>query len=439
MAAEESCARATYPASVRRFAAYVRSLNPDIPRPVRMLQLGGLLNSFGNGLVLPFLIIYLHNVRGISLAVAGLIVGTNSVVSLVSGPAFGPLVDRFGGRMVLRVALGFLAVGFGGYTLVHQPWQGFLCAGLAGVGNGGFWPAQSTLLAKLSSAEERPAVYAFQRMMMNLGIGLGGLVAGLIANTSDPTTFTWLFLGDAATFIGDTLFLVVVPDPAAPPPAAAGEPERPGTFATVLRHQAFMAVVGLNLVLITFGLAQIDVLPAYMHNQAGVSEIGISSVFAANTLLIVLLQLPVVRTQRGRRRMRTQSMVGFVWGACWLVVPVIGGIASGATAALLFALDGAVLGLGECLHGAVQAPLVADLADHRLMGRYMAVSAFSWSAGFGLGPAFGGFMLGRSPTLLWVLTGSACLLAGLSAPALERLIPRQARLTPMAVGTQSGD
>ena len=424
--------------AVRRLAVYVRSLNPDIPQPVRMLQLGGLLNSFGNGLVLPFLIIYLHNVRGISLALAGLIVGTNSVVSLVAGPAFGPFIDRFGGRVVLRIALVFLAAGFGGYALVHHPWQGFLCAALAGIGNGGFWPAQSTLLATLSSVEKRPAVYAVQRMMMNLGIGLGGVVAGLIANTSDPSSFTWLFLGDAATFVGYTFVLSLVPEPGSAPAATVGEVERPGSFADVLRHRAFMAVVGLNLVLITFGLAQIDVLPAYMHNHAGVSELGISAVFAANTLLIVVLQLPITRSQRGRRRMRTQAMVGFVWGACWLVVPVIGGAASGATAAALFALDGAVLGIGECLHGTVQAPLVADLADHRLMGRYMAVSAFSWSAGFGLGPAFGGYMLGRSPTLLWLITGGACVLAGLTAPALERVIPRQARLTPMPAGATSG-
>jgi len=35
---------------------------------------------------------------------------------------------------------------------------------------------------------------------MNLGIGLGGLVGGLIASVSDPTTFTVLFVLDAFTF-----------------------------------------------------------------------------------------------------------------------------------------------------------------------------------------------------------------------------------------------
>ena len=51
------------------------------------------LNSFGNGIVLPFMFIYLHNVRGIGLAVAGLIVATHALVSIVAGPVFGSL-DR---------------------------------------------------------------------------------------------------------------------------------------------------------------------------------------------------------------------------------------------------------------------------------------------------------------------------------------------------------
>ena len=143
-----------------------------------------------------------------------------------------------------------------------------------------------------------------------------------------------------------------------------------------------MVVIGLNLVLIAAGLSQIDVLPAYMKNFAGVNEFGISLVFAANTILIVLAQLPVARVTarpaadahaRGGRRLL---------GGCWLFVPVVG-LSSAHVATAGFMVLAAILGVGECLHGAVQAPLVTDLADERLMGRYMAASAFSWSAGLG--------------------------------------------------------
>jgi MFS family permease len=420
-----------------RFRRYVESIRPDVPRPVRTLQLGGLLNSFGNGLVLPFLIIYLHNVRGISLPVCGLIVGTNSAVSLVAGPVSGRLIDRFGARRVLRSSLVLLALGFGGYAFVHEVWQGFLAAALAGLGNGGFWPAQSTMLAGLTSHAQRPSVFAVQRITMNLGIGAGGLVAGLIASTADPASFNWLFGGDAATFLVYAVALSRVPEVA----AAGRSAGSPGSFAYVLRHRAFMSVIALNLILIAFGLSQIDVLPAYMKNHVGASELDISMVFAANTLLIVVAQLPVAGTQRWRRRMWTLAAVGCVWGACWLTVPVVGELSSGTRATVMIALLAALLGVGECLHGTVQAPLVTDLADDRMMGRYMALSAFSWSAGFALGPALGAFLLARDPVLLWVVMGSACLAAAAAAPALERIIPDYARRTPRpaAAAVTGGD
>lgn len=61
---------------MRPLRAYLRSLDPRLPRDVYALQAGGLLNAFGNGVVLPFLIIYLHNVRGISLGAAGMAAAT---------------------------------------------------------------------------------------------------------------------------------------------------------------------------------------------------------------------------------------------------------------------------------------------------------------------------------------------------------------------------
>ena len=91
---------------------------------VQTLQLGGLCNAFGNGVVLPFTLIYLHNVRGISLAVAGLVIATNAAVALVAGPLSGPLVDRIGGRLVLATALVLLAVGFAFYPFVHATLAG---------------------------------------------------------------------------------------------------------------------------------------------------------------------------------------------------------------------------------------------------------------------------------------------------------------------------
>src|SRR4029079_17372594 len=139
--------------SVAGVPGYLRSLNPQLPRAVQILQLGGLANAFGNGIVLPLTFIYLHNVRGIGLGTAGLVLGTNAGVSLVAGPLSGVFVDRVGGKRTLAAALAFLTVGYGGYAFVHHPWQGFATAAITGVGNGAFWPAQSTLIAALVTPE----------------------------------------------------------------------------------------------------------------------------------------------------------------------------------------------------------------------------------------------------------------------------------------------
>ena len=71
----------------------LRTYFPPLPRAVLTLQAGGLVNAFGNGMVLPFMFIYLHNVRGIELGVAGLVVGTHAVVSIASGPVFGSQIE----------------------------------------------------------------------------------------------------------------------------------------------------------------------------------------------------------------------------------------------------------------------------------------------------------------------------------------------------------
>src|SRR2546423_7655044 len=99
--------------------SYVRSLEPRLPRPVWILQGGGLANSFGNGLVLPFLIIYLHNVRGIPLGLAGLVAAANSAAALASGFVAGSVADRVGPRAVLIGALCVMTVAIALFPLIR--------------------------------------------------------------------------------------------------------------------------------------------------------------------------------------------------------------------------------------------------------------------------------------------------------------------------------
>jgi MFS family permease len=408
---------------------WLRSLDPRLPREVQLLQLGGLANAFGNGVVLPFMLIYLHNVRGISLGTAGLILATNAFVSIGAGPVGGVLVDRLGGRRVLAAALVFLAVGFAGYILVDSAWKGFAVASITGIGNGLFWPAQSTLITILSPRDRRHAAFAMQRVVMNLGIGIGALVGGLIATTSRPATFDALFAVNAATFVVYlAVLLLFVHEPTT---AESRSAARGGSYRIVMRDRPFMGVVGLNTLFIFAGMAGFELLPVYAKNEADVTEAMIGLIFFVNTVVIVLAQLPVTKLSEGHRRMRTLAILGVLWAGCWVLVPLAGLWVTGVAAAVVLALIMAAFGVGECLHGSVQGPLVADLAEPSLIGRYMALSALSWQAGFALGPAIGGFALAASPTGVWLGAAALCLVAAVASLSLERTIPAAARSNPV--------
>lgn len=412
---------------MRALAAYLKSLDPRLPRSVWVLNTGGLANAFGNGLAFPFIVIYLHNVRGFPLGTAGLVLATTGAVSLLCGPLVGLIVDRVGGRATLAAALVLLAVGFGIYPLIHEPWHAFLASAVAGVGNAGFWPSQSALMAGLTPQARRHGAFALQRVTRNLGIGLGGLTGGLIATTDEPATFTVLFLLDAATFLVFVAMLVLVPEPELPP---ADESLAPGRYLDVLRHRVFLGTVVLNVLFVTAGYAQFELLPVFAKNEAGVTETGIGLIFLVNTLVIVVAQFPIAKLLEGRRRMKALATMTVLWAAAWLVV-LAGGLWLEALAAVLvFGLAAVVFGLGECFQGPVQGALVADLAPPRLRGRYMAVSTISWDIGFVVGPAAGGFILGAEPLALWPLAAVVCGLAGAGALALERGLPRELRLTP---------
>ena len=113
---------------MRRLWRYVRGLDPRLPRSVWTMEIGGFANAFGNGLAFPFLLIYLHNVRGFSLPMVGLIAATSAAAGIATVPVAGIVVDRFGGKRTLIVSLVVLAAGFGGYALVREPWHAFLFA-----------------------------------------------------------------------------------------------------------------------------------------------------------------------------------------------------------------------------------------------------------------------------------------------------------------------
>jgi predicted MFS family arabinose efflux permease len=412
---------------VRPLARYLRGLDPHLPRTVWLVQAGGVVNSLGNGIVFPFAVIYLHNVRGISFAQAGFALAVGGAAALATGLLAGTLIDRLGGRNTLLLGLLLQAVAFTLFPLIREPWHAYALLSLDGMGTACFWPGQSTLLARLTPAEDRHSAYALQRVSMNLGTGLGGVVGGLIATTADPGSFTRMFLLDAATFLAFAVVLTAVREPHPEAPAAHQEV---GGYRAVLRDRNFLALTGLNVLFVAVGYEVFALLPPFAKNYAGVDERWVGFIWLANTLLIVLIQLPVSKALEGRRRMAALALMNVLWAGAALLVLAGGELLNGTSAALVFMTATMVFAVGETLQGPTQAPLVADLAPDRLRGHYFALGSMSWSAGSILGPAIGGPLLGWHPLAVWPIAGAVCLGSAAACLALERRLPAGVRRTP---------
>jgi MFS family permease len=405
--------------------SYVRSLDPRLPRPVYVLELGALVNAFGNGVVLPFLLIYLHNVRGIPFGLAGLAAAVQSVAALGSSFLGGTLSDRIGPKRVLLGSLAVMTVAFALMPLIRTAWDAFAIYTLWGIGSGAFWPSQSALLAGMTPAVRRAPAYALQRLAMNVGVALGGVVAGLIASVGDPETFTVLFAINCVTFLGYMAVLTRVHPP------ALHEGRLGGSWRAVLHDRVFTLYTLLNAAFITAAIALVvEILPAFGKNVTGISEKEVGIVFALDALGVAVFQLPVVKLSEGRSRMRGLALMGTLWAAAMLAVWAAGSWTRATAAFAILAGAMLVFAIGECLHGTIHTPLSVDLAPPQLVGRYVAAASISWQIGWIIGPAAGGFLLQHRPLLLWPIAAAVNLACAAGALALEPRLPKQVRRTP---------
>jgi MFS family permease len=189
----------------------------DLPGLVLLLQVGNAVNWFGYGLILPFEIIYLHQIRGFATATAGLVLAAILGTATLAAPPAGALLDHFRPKPILIASNLASALGYAGFAFVDRPWQAFACAVVAGAGVGASRTANQTLLITLVTPEQRPASFALGRVAQNLGLGIGATIAGfIVASTQHLRSFQTLYMFDAITYAAFALaVLAMVPSPRA--------------------------------------------------------------------------------------------------------------------------------------------------------------------------------------------------------------------------------
>ncbi|MEU3410884.1 MFS transporter [Streptomyces sp. NPDC006658] len=372
---------------------------------MRRIHVGNALSAFGLGFTVPYLYVYVAQVRGLGAMTAGLVLAVFAVAALIVLPFAGRAIVRRGPLPVLLAALVLAALGALSLGLAGGAASVLLSAAALGAGQAVMQPALATMIVDCSTADTRSRAFAMQFFLQNLGLGVGGLIGGHLVDTTRVSSFTLLFAIEALMFLVLVVVMATVRMPHSPRMADAPARSARGGWKQLLGNRAMVQLCVLGFVLFFACYGQFESgLSAYGVEAAGISTSALGTALAANTLMIVVAQFAVLKLVERRRRTRVIATVGLIWAVAWLAAGYAGlGHGSQEMATAAFVSTYALFGLGEAMLSPTVAPLVADLAPEGLAGQYNSAFALVKQLALAVGPAVGG-PLGASLHAPYVVT-----------------------------------
>ncbi|MEU6652671.1 MFS transporter [Streptomyces sp. NPDC046900] len=395
---------------------------------MRRIHVGNALSAFGLGFTVPYLYVYVAQVRALGAMTAGLVLAVFAVAALVVLPFAGRAIVRRGPLPVLIAALITAAVGAMSLGLAGSAVSVLASAAVLGAGQAVMQPALATMIVDCSTATTRSRDFAMQFFLQNLGLGIGGLIGGHLVDAERAASFTLLFSIEAAMFLLLVVIMATVRLPHAPNVGTAAPASGRASWKQLLGNRAMVQLCVLGFVLFFACYGQFESgLSAYGVVAAGISTSALGTALAANTMMIVVAQFAVLKFVERRRRSRVIAAVGLIWAVAWAAAAFAGlGHGSQSMATAVFVSTYALFGLGEAMLSPTLAPLVADLAPTGMAGQYNSAFALVKQLALAVGPAVGGPLAASLPAP-YVVTFLLCSL-GITFLAIRlgrRLTPAQ--------------
>ncbi|MFJ9864314.1 MFS transporter [Streptomyces sp. NPDC101165] len=389
-------------------------MTPDDGAVRRTLKLLVLVNTVGNGMYMTAGVLYFLRVTGLSAAQVGAGLSIAGLVALSAGVPVGHLADRRGARGVYAATLVAGGLGMASFLLVHGFWQFLAVACLCGLAQNAGAAARGPIVRAYGG--ERPQRFRAQlRVVTNIGISAGAVLAGAVVQADTRTAYVLLIAGNAVSFLAAAAMTLAVPSPAPVPPGPAGP-----SWTAALRDRPFVLVTALDgMMSIQFRVVTV-LFPLWAVTHTAAPRWIVGAGMLANTALVVACQ---VRASRGVDSPSAASAAMRRAGLAFVLACGVFAAAQGTpgwAAALLLLTGMTVHTLGELWHSAAGFELSYALAPEHATGQYLGL----WGMGMGLGGAFAPALLttlcvswGRPG---WAVVGALFLFTGLLSPAATR-------------------
>jgi MFS family permease len=265
------------------FKEFTVLLNPQS----RKIVTGMCLNAIGGGMTLSLLLVYLHDMRGFTNTFGGLLLSYGAIVSIVASTPMGALVDRIGPKKVMIVGLISNSAAAFSLAFVETHFHAILALTFINISAQAIWPSQSVILTRVTPEVDRPKIFGFNFMLLNLGLGLGGLISSLIIQKGDLRSFQIMYWVDAATFLVYLLIVLSLKGEQVNRYVPTADEPAKGSYRELFTIKPLMYLGIAGIILFTFGYGTIQAgIPIFATQFLGLSPKWLGIIFGVNTISI---------------------------------------------------------------------------------------------------------------------------------------------------------
>ncbi len=399
----------------------IKYLSTRFDRQVWTLFGGEMINVFGTSLVMTFLSIYMYEHMGLTMTQVGLAVFFSAILGAAAAYLGGSLCDSYGRKLMLIIGLGLQIIAYIVLSMAMEssvPYLMFVGAlSFSNIIGGLYRSVPEVMVADVVKQEDRVEAYGLLRIGANLGWVVGPVLGGVcLLFVSYPlmfyitaiTTFAYLLI--ALFLLHDTM------------PSGPKDRLKLSDIVLIAKDTPFMLFCVINL-LMTIPYQQMYTLfsvysSAYVH----LNEFWIGVMFAESGLLVVLFQFFISTKVRDHKMTSALALAAVVFASGFALL-------STSTIFILPFICMAILTLGEMIWSPASSTMQANMSPGSHRGRYFGFAALFSSAGFAIGPLFGGVLkdsLNNNVPSMWAVIAGMFIVVAAGFLLLRRFIPAKA-------------
>ncbi|MFC2119762.1 MDR family MFS transporter [Bacteroidota bacterium] len=341
--------------------------------------LSSLINRMGM-MVLPFIALYSTKELEVSTGTAGLVLAFYGTGAFISAPFVGKLSDKLGSLNLMKISLFASGIFLILFSFITNFIAFLILSLIWAVINEAFRPASMSFISNEISSDRRKTAFALYRLAINLGMSIGPVIGGLLSTIN----FSLLFYVDGLTSIAAGIFMIYSPWQKFHKPEESNDEEKLMIFekGSVLKNSKFifflLATIPVQLVF----FQHIGAMPLFIVNELGYSTSTFGFLVAVNTILIILIEVPLNDAMSKWSNLKALSLGALLYGIGFGMMAVMSDLTP-----LIISI--VVWTFGEMIFLPSGGVFVAEVSPEKRRGEYMGYYQMTFSFSFMIGPWLG--------------------------------------------------